>query len=1032
MRKEDLLLNVERASRFYIRLKNGYWPEEYIPLDCRYAVSDDVVPWSQRQQGEFHELHEGDRWGKIWQSAWLHVTGRIPAEWRGKTLALRLNVSGEALIFDDAGVPIYGLCSSSCFGNDYVKEYYELPQDAPDDIDLWIEATANGMFGQEDLADTPNFRNPRFGEKESRQCGFCQKMRLAVVNTELRELFYDVEALWELMQCIGENDYRYTEIVRALNQAFAAMDDNSERADKARACLAPLLNRPAMASAKRVTAVGHSHIDVGWLWPVKESIRKSARTFASQIYNIEHFPEFVFGASQPQNYQFIKDNYPALFEKIRHYVKEGRWEPQGGMWVEADCNLINGESMVRQFVQGMNFFKDEFGVEVNNLWLPDVFGYPASMPQIMLKSGCRHFLTQKLSKGRVNVFPFHTFYWIGVDGSKVLTHFPPENNYNSHGNAGSYIQAQNRFAERDFMGEFISLVGIGDGGGGPADSHIRRVRRCNDMEGAPAVKFGRADEYFDRVAEKYNDEFPEWNGELYLENHQGTFTTHALMKKLNRRAEQQLNAAELLVTCVDDGVKWAEEFDKLWKILLCNQFHDILPGSCIKEVYENSEKELADIIRRCEDIQQHSAAKLLRKSVSSAVAVNTLSSDCMIPLTLPEAWGDASALDTDGEPLPCQVEDGKVVVSAPVNAFSFRELRKGTPAPKPTADNSLVLENDFARYEFANDGKLVFALDKTAGIQTIAFDKSANKLSLYADVPNSFDAWNLDAIYKKGPIHEARCIAHSKRFTGPVRSYLCFDYEIGEASTIHQKISLANDSRLLVFENRVQWHETHRILRVEFPTTTTSRHAAYEIPYAYIMRPTYENTSWESALHEVAFQRYIDLSDADVGVALLNDCKYGGKINKNVMEMTLLRSPKYPDYHADMGEHEFTYALLPHGGDLAHCTAVRATAAALNRPPMIVMNASGEGKLPMPCWISKGEGISLEVVKKAEKDDSVIVRLVETQGRFNSIVLDISQKFSKMTETDLVEWHDIEDIDLLDGTAILHFNAFEIKTFRLE
>ncbi|MBP5639395.1 MAG: alpha-mannosidase, partial [Victivallales bacterium] len=671
MRKEDLLLNVERVSRFYTRLKNGYWVEESIPLECCYALSDDVVPWSEREKGEFHELHEGDRWGRIWQSAWLHVTGHIPEAWRGKALALRINVSGEALIFDESGVPLYGLCSSSCFGNDYVKELYELPNGASSDIDLWIEATANGMFGQEDLADTPNFRNPRFGEKASRQCGFCQKLRLVVLNTELRELFYDVEALWELMQCIGEKDYRYTEIVRALNSAFAAMDDTPERADKARACLAPILNRPAMASAKRVTAVGHSHIDVGWLWPIKESIRKSARTFASQIYNLEHFPEFVFGASQPQNYQFIKENYPTLYEKIRYFVKQGRWEPQGGMWVEADCNLINGESMVRQFVHGMNFFKDEFGVEVNNLWLPDVFGYPASMPQIMLKSGCRHFLTQKLSKGRVNVYPFHTFYWIGIDGSKVLTHFPPENNYNSHGNAGSYIQAQNRFAERDFMGEFISLVGIGDGGGGPADSHIRRVRRCADTEGIPAVKFGRADEYFERVEAKYRNDFPEWNGELYLENHQGTFTTHARMKLLNRRAEQQLNATELLIACARDGVIWADELDRLWKILLCNQFHDILPGSCIREVYEKSEKELEDIINRCQAIQFKSATKLLRQSNDSAVAINTLSVNYELPMTLPENWGEATALDADGHEYPCQLENGLVIVHAPLSSFAY-------------------------------------------------------------------------------------------------------------------------------------------------------------------------------------------------------------------------------------------------------------------------------------------------------------------------------------------------------------------------
>ena len=1032
MRKEDLLLDAERASRLYLRLKNGYWGEESIPLRCQYAVSDEPVPWRDREKGEFRELREGDRWGTMWQSAWMHITGRIPDAWRGRNLALRINVAGESLLFDAAGVPFYGLCSSSCMGNDYVKEYFDLPAETPAEIDLWLEAAANGMFGLEDITDTPNLRNPRFGDIASKQAGFCRKMRLVTVDTEMQELFYDVETVWDLARNLGEKDYRYTELIRALNAAFAAMDDDPANAAKARACLAPILRRPAMASAKRVTAVGHSHIDVGWLWPVRESIRKSARTFASQIYNIEHFPEFIFGASQPHNYQSVKERYPELFEKIREQVRQGRWEPQGGMWVEADCNLINGESMVRQFLHGKNFFMDEFGFEVKNLWAPDVFGYPASIPQIMLKAGCRHFVTQKLCKNRVNEFPYHTFYWTGVDGSRVLAHFLPENDYNSAGNAGSYIRAQNRFAERDFMGEFLSLVGIGDGGGGPAPSHVFRLRRCRDTEGVPAVKFGTAAEYFDRVEAKYAADFPEWNGELYLEIHQGTYTSQARMKNLNRRAEQQLNAAEILLLCAGDENVRAQEMDKLWKTLFCNQFHDILPGSCIGMVYERSEPELAKIIARCGVIQRESAAKFLTPATGALTLVNTLSSPCELPLALPESWGGAAVTDAAGRELPSQNEDGTVVTLAPVAGFSCRELRPGVhPAATVTADAALVLENALVRYTFAPDGTLTEAFDKTENRELLAAGECGNQLVLYSDVPNSFDAWNLDVVYRKGPAHRPCGVEHSPRYFGAVRSYLTFTGRIGEKSSFRQKVILDNDSKLLTFETVVQWHETHRMFRVAFPLSLAAKNAAYEIPYACIARPTGTNTSWEAAQHEVALQRYMDLSEADYGAAILNDCKYGGKIFGSRMELTLLRSPKYPDYNADMGEQNFTYAFLPHAGELSRIREVRDKAAALNRVPLFLPGRSGDGPLPLPCRVT-AENVSLEAVKKAEKDDSVILRLVETQGRRGRAVIRPESSSAVLTETDLMEWRDGAPLELRDGGAEVEFAPFEIRTFRLK
>ena len=417
-----------------------------------------------------------------------------------------------------------------------------------------------------------------------------------------------------------------------------------------------------------VTCVGHAHIDVGWLWPVAESIRKAARTFSTQLANMERYPDYIFGASQAELYMMIKENYPVLYERIREKVKEGRWEIQGGMWVEADCNLISGESMIRQFLYGKNFFMDEFGYEVRNLWIPDVFGYSASMPQIIKKCGCDYFLTQKISWSRINKFPHNTFRWRGIDGTEVLTHFPPENTYNALCTPLQRVEAENRLKENAYLDEFMSLFGIGDGGAGPSEEHLERNERMRNWDGCPKVRYGTAAGFFERLS-AHESKLPYWDGELYLEMHRGTLTTQAATKRGNRYCEQALAALEFFASCADIKDYPVKMIAESYRNLLRNQFHDILPGSSIKKVYDRTEKEYAETLVNCKKEMEKIAARLFETAPDCCTIVNTLSVPWSGILTLPEIWQGYEVIGAEA----CNGKEIRVKVPP----TSFTVIKKG-------------------------------------------------------------------------------------------------------------------------------------------------------------------------------------------------------------------------------------------------------------------------------------------------------------------------------------------------------------------
>jgi alpha-mannosidase len=926
----------------------------------------------------------------------------------------QLDFNGEGLVFSDAGLPLQGVTNGSVFVTNGGRDIFPLFDSAVggEEVSLWVEAAANGLFGITRPDDPPRNCPTRHGN----YTGSVNKIRLAVFEPELMDLSHDLSVLFDLYTALPEESTRAIRILRGLSKVVEVFADDTENASACRELLRPLLEKKANASAVTATAIGHAHIDTGWLWPVRETIRKSARTFASQIDLIERYPGYVFGASQPAHYAMVKKHYPALYEKIKQAIKDGTWEPQGGMWVEADCNVTSGESLVRQFIHGKNFFKDEFDFDVKNLWIPDVFGYSASLPQMMKRAGVDYFLTQKMSWSQFNKFPHTTFNWRGLDGSSVLTHFPPENTYNSQFNPKAMVYAEKNFQEKAVLDEMMVLFGIGDGGGGPKEEIIEQGLRQQDLEGAPKIKFDRADAFFERIAE-HADEMPTWSGELYLELHRGTLTTQGRTKRGNRMLEQALRETEYLLACGDLASYPQEELDGLWKVLLLNQFHDIISGSSINMVYEVAEREYAESLAACARIQEETAARLLAEDENSLVLVNTLNIPFTQAVSLPEGWSGAEGAVIQTE------ADGTVSALVEIPAQGVVTLTRSDEGTAAELSSNLVLENDLIRYEFADNGELLKGFDKEAGKEVLS--GTGNVMTLYEDRPNNYDAWDIDIFYEDQALETAQVAGHTSLGKGAVRQGLRFELRIGQ-STLTQKIFLDANSKRLDFVTEADWQECHRMLRVAFPTTIRTDQASFDIQYGYAKRNTHRNLSWDMARFEVAAHKYADLSDNGYGVALLNDCKYGYKVLENVLDLDLLRSPTNPDPEADLGHHEFTYSLLPHHGSLI-ASDVQAEATQLNQPPACFAGYQ-QGDVSVPVQVG-GDGVGLEVLKKAEKEECLVVRLVEQLGCETMAQVTLANPAARLMETNLMEW--TEEAQLGSGTIQIPMKPFEIRTFKI-
>ena len=947
------------------------------PLAAEYWMSEEPVPFRERNSGEFRPVVPGDKWGENWQCAWFHISGAVPQKWDG-VIRAHLQFGGEALVYDASGRALGALTDHSIFMPNYEREEIPLPAGCRN-IDWYVDAGANNYFGL--------LLDPRpCGKQPPRPSpGIVTSLELISVDPEVEALALDVEVALDLLGCFQDNSYRRRQILAALVAGYNLYRGDRGNAAAARKLLRERIFRfPAIASMPGCRAVGHAHIDLAWLWPMRETVRKVARTFANQLALCERYPEYVFGASQPKLFAMLREHDPELYARVKEAVLAGRIEPQGIFYVEPDCNLTGGEALIRQILMGQRFWEKEFGRRVDTAWLPDVFGFNGNLPQLMVKGGAAAFVTIKLSLNNFTEFPHHTFCWRGIDGSGILAHFPPELDYNSELRADRLVTALNRFPEVDVVPEFLSLFGCGDGGGGPKPEHLERARRLRNLEGVPPVTPGPAGDCLAKMREVM-DRLETWQGGLFLERHNGTYTSQARIKRANRKLEYALAEAEML-WCVRPLDEYpAAEFARLWEKLLSNQFHDILPGSSIARVN-------GEALAVYEEIASGISALDKRRNELQPGGISVFN---------PTACTGRFLLERDGRFAFAELSANQL---SEISGEVFRE-------PEWRSDDELKLANRFAQYRFAPDGTLVEALVDGRPI----LSGTGQVLTLYYDNPANHDAWNLDPEYRSCPVAQAVAVAPPEVRRCEYLQEITFHLQIG-TSLIKATATLEAESSELRFSLEVDWHECHRILRVEFPPAVTNGYAVCEIPNGWVRYECHYNEAEAMAKYEVPVQRYMAIANENGAVALFNDCKYGACVRRGTLDLALLRSPCYPDENADAGLHQMSYAL----GTYRSLDEMRRRAEAFNQPPRLL-----DGVYPgLPVTVTSST-VVMTACKKAEDADALIVRLVETSGMAGRAELKLRGPAAAIEECNL-----LEDV-IAPAGEVLEFGAFETKTIRI-
>ncbi|WP_037290956.1 alpha-mannosidase [Saccharibacillus sacchari] len=1027
---ETTEIKLNRAKKILNRLREAvYEPIGFLKTTA--WVTPEPVAYENRTSGKRLDVQPGDTWGKLWDCAWFHFEGVVPESAAGRQAVLLIDINGELCLVDEQGSPRQGLTNINSGFETALglpgKRVVRLGSDASgQSIDLWADGGCNDLFG--------GFSG-----------GTMKEAQIAICHEETRRLYYDFEVLIELAEQTEEKSARRARVLQALYEAslkLSVIDENSVRQASER--VRPELEKKGGDPTLTISAVGHAHIDLAWLWPIRETIRKGARTFSTVLRNMEQYPDYVFGASQPQLYQWMKEHYPKLYGQIGERVREGRWELQGAMWVEPDTNISGGEALVRQILYGKRFFKKEYGQDITTLWLPDVFGYSASLPQLLRKSGVDYMMTQKLSWSVYNTHPHHSFHWEGIDGSRVLTHLPPEDTYNGPAAPRSLAKIEQAYLDKNVSEHALMLFGIGDGGGGPGEEHLERLTREHNLLGLPPVVQEPSLDFFLKL-EREQDCFETYRGELYLEKHQGTLTSQARNKRYNRRMEKALRQLEFTASLAlslggtaDDYP--SEALERIWKETLLYQFHDILPGSSITRVFDESLARYAVLLDETTTtlLQQAQArvAELAGVEDSEGLAFNSL------------PWEREEVVEREGR---------RYLVTVPPMGFASLKRAERLDGEKLAAYNAgliaeeRLLANRHLRAEFNEKGGLVSLVQADTGREAIAPGLEGNVLTVYHD---DGDAWDFARDYRDTVAGVFELISSRASVEG-TSAVLEQQYAFGQ-STLTQRILLDAGADTLRFESKVDWQESGKMLRASFPVQVTADQVNCEIQFGYLKRPTTRNNAIEFARDEICAHQYIDLSQPDYGVSLLSDSKYGYSAEGNMLDINLLRSPGYPDPVADRAEHEFVYALYPHAGDFVQARTYR-KGYELNTP-LTVGGASADGGT-FAAFVDQGEvsdqaakkgashslitvdhpHIMVEAVKKAEDSDHLIVRLYETAGTRAEAVLTIGHPCKEIVETDLMEQVLEEQSvqvsesgsgSLADTTLI--FGAFEIKTLRLK
>ncbi|ETI27408.1 hypothetical protein G647_09598 [Cladophialophora carrionii CBS 160.54] len=1001
----------------------------------------------------FRPTRRGESFGPAWATHWFRVQLMVPKHMRdGEHLEFHWDAGNEGMVWTHDGKPLQGLT-----GGDRTE--WILPNSWRDGKEhtFYIEMACNGMFGNAPGGDSIQPPDPN-------KHYTLWKAQIVDVNLAARQLYIDFWIIGDAAREFPGDSWEKHEALQVCNQimdAFIAANGSQASIEQGRKIAQKYIGKNVDSaeiyeSGKKplVFGIGHCHIDTCWLWPWAETKRKVARSWSNQCDLMDRYPEHRFAVSQAQQYKWLKAYYPYVFDRVKAKVKEGRFHPIGGSWVEHDTNMPSGESLVRQFLYGQRFFESNFGERCQTFWLPDTFGYSGQLPQICRLAGMTRFFTQKLSWNNINNFPHTTFNWVSLDGSQVICHMAPSETYTADAHFGDVRRSVTQHKSLDQDNTSLLVFGKGDGGGGPTWEMLEKLRRCRGISDTvgllPRVHMGNSvDDFYANLEKKMaaGTELVTWYGELYFELHRGTYTTQANNKLNNRKQEVMLHDIEYLATLASLKSKSyrypKKEIDEMWENVLLCQFHDCLPGSSIEMCYDDSDELYAHNAKLGEKVKEEALTVLglsrHLKANSELAAVNTAPWQRSELVKIPQANAKSQQQKytyVSGGPGICKTHAASAIRST----ASVEEIKKGV----------FVMKNSNFKVE-VEAGVITSLIDLRANREVIAKGGKANQLVMFDDKPLYWQAWDVE-VFHLDSRKELKSEASEIVEDGPYRVSVATKTQVSKDSWVKTTISLdATDSEsqagYLLVEAEVEWRETMKFLKVEFPVDVTNTEASYETQYGIIRRPTHYNTSWDMAKFEVCCHKFADLSEADYGVSILNDSKYGFATCGNLMRLSLLRAPKAPDAHADMGRHHIKWAIMPHQGALSSDT-IRA-AYNFNHPLTLVSLVDDKPvrELLNAVSVTGAKSLVLDCVKRGEDDEdvsrgeltrrkgqSVIVRIYESLGGKSRGMIETTLPVKKVYETNVLE-DDGEEVEMSGKNKIsiaIELRAFEVKTFRLQ
>ncbi|MEL6584542.1 MAG: glycoside hydrolase family 38 C-terminal domain-containing protein [Pseudomonadota bacterium] len=989
-------------------------------------------------------------WPEIpWYSHWggndtnflLRGHFEVPEGWSGRlALYLPMGAAGDIFTHPESLLYIDGKPHASA---DRYHHTIDLPKDlAPGRHELAL----HGWTGLSGWPPDPNDRRLLY----MRECAVVE------IDTWLQRFVTEAEVALAAARHLPDNRLEQHGILNALDQAFLVLDTRDPlgpalyaTVPSALRVLREGLKRAGQPIDTTLHGIGHAHIDIAYLWPISQTRRKNARTYTNVLRLMEKYPEFRFSHSQPALYQQTEEDYPEIFAGIQERVAAGQWEPMGGTWVESDMNMPGAEALVRQFLLGRRYYQEKFGAaETPILWLPDTFGFPWCLPQLAKDAGIKWFITNKLNWNQYNRMPSSTTWWQGIDGTQILTHFlttprevqhlPFPTNYKSDLSAEEVFGTWENAVTKRNITDLPICYGYGDGGGGPTDELIRMAQAWGNIPGAPKFKQSTARAFFEAL-EPQASELPVWNDELYLEGHRGVLTSQGWIKRANRKAEVLLHRTEFMqVLARLEGADPAQDLTKAWELLCLNQFHDIITGTSIAEVFEDAQADFAQIEEICAAAQDEALAAIApaQPKVATHVAINANPGSGTRVAHLEGASGTVFHAETR-DALPSQeTEDGLLVVLDDLPAYAVTPLAFEPRGAAPAVQTSLkaelvgdgaVLENAFIRVEITAKGDLTRIYDKELGREVLAPGAVGNELQLFEDRPVSWDAWDIDAFFEDR-LESLKGTGSAQLVeTGPIRATVHVESKFRN-SRIVQEISLHHHSKQIIFKTDVDWRESHILMKAAFPVDVHAQSATYDMQWGNIGRPTHRNTSWDYARFEVPVHKWVDLSEGDYGVALLNDCKYGCDVRENVLRLSLIKSATMPDATADQGQHRFTYALMPHTGGWRN--GVAEAGYRLNHDLAVFPVSGTQEHVPVAPLVScNTPGIIVETIKPAEDGNGFIVRLFDHARTRGVAQVSFGRKVSRVKRCNILE-EPLAPVHT-DGHAIaIPFKPYEIISLR--